>query len=133
MVNSVEGNDFANRLYFITDGDPNTANGWGDPVRRAEAVYDRIIDDSVHPVDVHAIGILGNGTNNLDVLNKFDNTDGADQIESADALYDAIAFVHGDPKPVSDTIFANKGDDVVFGGHRAVQRWVGPPSPSRSS
>ncbi|WP_417023260.1 VWA domain-containing protein [Bilophila wadsworthia] len=112
--NSVEGNDFANRLYFITDGDPNTANGWGDPVRRAEAVYDRIIDDSVHPVDVHAIGILGNGTNNLDVLNKFDNTDGADQIESADALYDAIASSTV-TKPVSDTIFANKGDDVVFG------------------
>ena len=112
--NSVEGNDFANRLYFITDGDPNTSNGWGDPVRRAEAVYDRIIDDSVHPVDVHAIGILGNGTNNLDVLNKFDNTDGADQIESADALYDAIASSTV-TKPVSDTIFANKGDDVVFG------------------
>ena len=112
--NSVEGNDFANRLYFITDGDPNTSNGWGDPVRRAEAVYDRIIDDSVHPVDVHAIGILGNGTNNLDVLDKFDNTDGADQIESADALYDAIASSTV-TKPVSDTIFANKGDDVVFG------------------
>ena len=112
--NSVEGNDFANRLYFITDGDPNTSNGWGDPVRRAEAVYDRIIDDSVHPVDVHAIGILGNGTNNLDVLNKFDNTDGADQIESADALYNAIASSTV-TKPVSDTIFANKGDDVVFG------------------
>ena len=112
--NSVEGNDFANRLYFITDGDPNTSNGWGDPIRRAEAVYDRIIDDSVHPVDVHAIGILGNGTNNLDVLNKFDNTDGADQIESADALYDAIASSTV-TKPVSDTIFANKGDDVVFG------------------
>ena len=112
--NSVEGNDFANRLYFITDGDPNTANGWGDPVRRAEAVYGHIIDDSVHPVDVHAIGILGNGTNNLNVLDKFDNTDGADQIESADALYDAISSSTV-TKPVSDTIFANKGDDVVFG------------------
>ena len=112
--NSVEGNDFANRLYFITDGDPNTSNGWGDPVRRAEAVYGHIIDDSVHPVDVHAIGILGNGTNNLNVLDKFDNTDGADQIESADALYDAIVSSTV-TKPVSDTIFANKGDDVVFG------------------
>ena len=48
------------------------------------------------------------------MLNKFDNTDGADQIESADALYDAIASSTV-TKPVSDTIFANKGDDVVFG------------------
>ena len=118
--NSVEGNDFANRLYFITDGDPNTSNGWGDPVRRAEAVYDRIIDDSVHPVDVHAIGILGNGTNNLDVLDKFDNTPSEDSphnatiINNANELYDAIVSSTV-TKPVSDTIFANKGDDVVFG------------------
>ena len=70
------------------------------PLAGAETVYKRIVGDSVHPVDVHAIGILGNGTNNLDVLNKFDNTDGADQIESADALYDAIASVHGDRSPV---------------------------------
>ena len=114
--NSKEENGFANRLYFISDGEPNVHNGgWGGSAAgRAETVYKRIVDDSVHPVDVHAIGILGNGTNNLDVLNKFDNTDGADQIESADALYDAIASSTV-TKPVSDTIFANKGDDVVFG------------------
>ena len=114
--NSKEENGFANRLYFISDGEPNVHNGgWGGSAAgRAETVYKRIVGDSVHPVDVHAIGILGNGTNNLDVLNKFDNTDGADQIESADALYDAIASSTV-TKPVSDTIFANKGDDVVFG------------------
>ena len=114
--NSKEENGFANRLYFISDGEPNVHNGgWGGSAAgRAETVYKRIVGDSVHPVDVHAIGILGNGTNNLDVLNKFDNTDGADQIESADALYDAIVSSTV-TKPVSDTIFANKGDDVVFG------------------
>ena len=48
------------------------------------------------------------------MLNKFDNTDGADQIRNAGELYDAIASSTV-TKPVSDTIFANKGDDVVFG------------------
>ena len=110
--NSQEENGFANRLYFISDGEPNRP--YGKPVERAEAVYDRIVGDSAHPVDVHAIGILGNGANDLDVLNKFDNTDGADQIRNAGELYDAIASSTV-TKPVSDTIFANKGDDVVFG------------------
>ena len=114
--NSKEENGFANRLYFISDGEPNVHNGgWGGSAAgRAETVYKRIVGDSVHPVDVHAIGILGNGTNKLDVLNKFDNTDGADQIRNAGELYDAIASSTV-TKPVSDTIFANKGDDVVFG------------------
>ena len=113
--NSKEENGFANRLYFISDGEPNRSNSGGkDHVGNAEAVYDRIVGDSAHPVDVHAIGILGNGANDLDVLNKFDNTDGADQIRNAGELYDAIASSTV-TKPVSDTIFANKGDDVVFG------------------
>ena len=110
--NSKEENGFANRLYFISDGEPNRP--YGKPVEKAEAVYDRIVGDSAHPVDVHAIGILGNGANDLDVLNRFDNTDGADQIRNAGELYDAIASSTV-TKPVSDTIFANKGDDVVFG------------------
>ena len=113
--NSKEENGFANRLYFISDGEPNRSNSGGkDHVGNAEVVYDRIVGDSAHPVDVHAIGILGNGANDLDVLNKFDNTDGADQIRNAGELYDAIASSTV-TKPVSDTIFANKGDDVVFG------------------
>ena len=113
--NSMEENGYTNRLYFISDGEPNMCNGWPwDSVERAEAVYDRIIGDTAHPVDVHAIGILGNGETNLDVLDKFDNTDGADQIKNADELYDAISSSTV-TKPVSDTIFANKGDDVVFG------------------
>ena len=113
--NSKEENGFANRLYFISDGEPNRSNSGGkDHVGNAEAVYNRIVGDSAHQVDVHAIGILGNGTNKLDVLNKFDNTDGADQIRNAGELYDAIASSTV-TKPVSDTIFANKGDDVVFG------------------
>ena len=114
--NSKEENGFANRLYFISDGEPNRSNSGGkDHVGNAEAVYNRIVGDSVPPlVDVHAIGILGNGANDLDVLNKFDNTDGADQIRNAGELYDAIASSTV-TKPVSDTIFANKGDDVVFG------------------
>ena len=113
--NSKEENGFANRLYFISDGEPNRSNSGGkDHVGNAEAVCDRIVGDRAHPVDVHAIGILGNGANNLDVLNKFDNTDGADQIRNAGELYDAIASSTV-TKPVSDTIFANKGDDVVFG------------------
>ena len=113
--NSKEENGFANRLYFISDGEPNRSNSGGkDHVGNAKAVYDRIVGDSAHPVDVHAIGILGNGANDLDVLNKFDNTDGADQIRNAGELYDAIASSTV-TKPVSDTIFANKGDDVVFG------------------
>ena len=110
--NSKEENGFANRLYFISDGEPNRP--YGNPAEKAGAVYDRIVGDSAHPVDVHAIGILGNGANNLDVLNRFDNTDGADQIQNAGELYDAIASSTV-TKPVSDTIFANKGDDVVFG------------------
>lgn len=123
--NSVEGNGFANKLYFISDGEPNEDNGGSGmtmerPADRAEEVYNRIIGDSAHPVEVHAIGILGNGTNNLDVLDRFDNTPGDDPahnatiINSADELYDAIASSTV-TKPVSDTIFGNKGDDVLFG------------------
>ena len=119
--NSVEANGHDNRLYFITDGDPNKSNsgGW-DHVGNAEKVYNRIVGDSAHPVDVHAIGILGNGANNLDVLDKFDNTPSEDSphnatiINNANELYDAIVSSTV-TKPVSDTIFANKGDDVVFG------------------
>ena len=63
--NSVEANGHDNRLYFITDGDPNKSNSGGrDHVGNAEKVYNRIVGDSAHPVDVHAIGILGNGANN---------------------------------------------------------------------
>ena len=119
--NSVEANGHDNRLYFITDGDPNKSNsgGW-DHVGNAEKVYSRIVGDSAHPVDVHAIGILGNGANNLDVLDRFDNTPSEDSphnatiINNANELYDAIVSSTV-TKPVSDTIFANKGDDVVFG------------------
>ena len=114
--NSVEANGHDNRLYFITDGDPNKSNSGGrDHVGNAEKVY-----NSAHPVDVHAIGILGNGANNLDVLDKFDNTPSEDSphnatiINNANELYDAIVSSTV-TKPVSDTIFANKGDDVVFG------------------
>ena len=68
---SKEENGFANRLYFISDGEPNRSNSAGrDHVGNAEKVYNRIVGDSAHPVDVHAIGILGNGANNLDVLDK---------------------------------------------------------------
>ena len=119
--NSVEANGHDNRLYFITDGDPNKSNSGGrDHVGNAEKVYNRIVGDSAHPVDVHAIGILGNGANNLDVLDKFDNTPSEDSphnatiINNANELYDAIVSSTV-TKPVSDTIFANKGDDVVFG------------------
>ena len=118
---SKEENGFANRLYFISDGEPNRSNSAGrDHVGNAEKVYNRIVGDSAHPVDVHAIGILGNGANNLDVLDKFDNTPSEDSphnatiINNANELYDAIASSTV-TKPVSDTIFANKGDDVVFG------------------
>ena len=118
---SKEENGFANRLYFISDGEPNRSNSAGrDHVGNAEKVYNRIVGDSAHPVDVHAIGILGNGANNLDVLDKFDNTPSegsphnATIINNANELYDAIASSTV-TKPVSDTIFANKGDDVVFG------------------
>ena len=119
--NSVEANGHDNRLYFITDGDPNKSNSGGrDHVGNAEKVYNRIVGDSAHPVDVHAIGILGNGANNLDVLDKFDNTPSEDSphnatiINNANELYDTIVSSTV-TKPVSDTIFANKGDDVVFG------------------
>ncbi|WP_302457203.1 VWA domain-containing protein, partial [Bilophila wadsworthia] len=119
--NSVEANGHDNRLYFITDGDPNKSNSGGrDHVGNAEKVYNRIVGDSAHPVDVHAIGILGNGANTLDVLDKFDNTPSEDSphnatiINNANELYDAIVSSTV-TKPVSDTIFANKGDDVVFG------------------
>ena len=95
--NSVEANGHDNRLYFITDGDPNKSNSGGrDHVGNAEKVYNRIVGDSAHPVDVHAIGILGNGANNLDVLDKFDNTPSEDSphnatiINNANELYDAI-------------------------------------------
>ena len=118
---SVEANGHDNRLYFITDGDPNRSNSPGrDHVGNAEKVYNRIVGDSAHPVDVHAIGILGNGANDLDVLDKFDNTPSegsphnATIINNANELYDAIVSSTV-TKPVSDTIFANKGDDVVFG------------------
>lgn len=135
--NSVEANGHDNRLYFITDGDPNKSNSGGrDHVGNAEKVYNRIVGDSAHPVDVHAIGILGNGANNLDVLDKFDNTPSEDSphnatiINNANELYDAIVSSTV-TKPVSDTIFANKGDDVVF-GDTAQFSVGGPPSPSRS-
>ena len=135
--NSVEANGHDNRLYFITDGDPNKSNsgGW-DHVGNAEKVYNRIVGDSAHPVDVHAIGILGNGANNLDVLDRFDNTPSEDSphnatiINNANELYDAIVSSTV-TKPVSDTIFANKGDDVVF-GDTAQFSVDGPSSPSRS-
>lgn len=49
------------------------------------------------------------------MLNKFDNTDdGATFIDKAEDLYDAIVSSTV-TKPISDTIFANEGDDVVFG------------------
>ena len=119
--NSVEENGFANRLYFISDGEPNRSNSGGkDHAGNAETVYNRIVDDKPHPVDVHAIGILGNGATNLDVLDRFDNTpiEGASHnattIKNASELYEAIESSTVN-KPISDTIFANKGDDVVFG------------------
>ena len=118
-IENKEENGFANRLYFISDGEPNEPYSDGKNVTKAQEVYSRIIGDDAHPVDVHAIGILGNGSNNLSVLNKFDNTPDengnyATQIRSVDELYDAIASSVV-TKPVSDTIYANKGDDVVFG------------------
>ena len=115
-----EGNGFANRLYFISDGEPNKPYGNIKDVTKAQEVYSRIIGDEAHPVDVHAIGISNNGKTDLSVLDMFDNTPvegeehNATIIDSASELYDAIA-PSVVTKPVSDTIYANKGDDVVFG------------------
>ena len=135
--NSVEANGHDNRLYFITDGDPNKSNSGGrDHVGNAEKVYNRIVGDSAHPVDVHAIGILGNGANNLDVLDKFDNTPSEDSphnatiINNANELYDAIVSSTV-TKPVSTPSSPTRAMTWSSETPRS-SAWMGPPSLSRS-
>lgn len=78
-------------------------------------IYQKLVENGI---DVHAAGFGGGGLD-ADILDRFDNTDGADILHNAD---DLNALLH--PGAVlpgvfagQDTLYGGAGNDVIFGDH----------------
>ena len=82
---------------------------------QSEEIYQKLVENGI---DVNAAGFGGGGLD-ADILNRFDNTDGADILNSADelnALLNPGAVLPG-VFAGKDTLYGGSGNDVIFGDH----------------
>lgn len=82
---------------------------------RSEEIYQKLVENGI---DVHAAGFDGGGLD-ADILNRFDNSNGADILHNADELNALL-----NPGAVLPGVFAGQdilhggaGNDVIFGDH----------------
>ena len=94
---------------------PNNYEGWLDYVNGYTAAYDKLVNMGV---EVNSAGFRGEDLNE-EVLNRFDNTLGADVLQSGDDLNVFLnpGDVTGGIYAGRDTLYGGAGTDVVFGDH----------------
>ncbi|WP_077072309.1 VCBS domain-containing protein [Mailhella massiliensis] len=104
------GNSIKNQVYFITDGEPNVSTG-----REQTDAFNRL--DGIS--DIHAVGI-GSDSNLEQTLKTYDSDKQPIMVDDASDLYQALESITSN-EPAADNIFANAGNDVLFGDAAMMQ------------